>query len=292
MNSSRGMLLGAVAVLLALLLGSSLFVVQEYETALLLRLGKIVAADFKPGIHFKVPFIQSVVKLDGRLQTLDAKPEHFATSEQRFVVVDSYVKWRIDDASLFYRSTNGGDMLTASRRLSERVNAALRDEFGKHTINEVISGERAEIMQVLTGKADKNASDLGIKVVDVRIKRIDPPARTRNRIYEQMRTDREKQARKLRAEGAQVAEKTRAEADREKTEILAKAYGDAQKIRGEGDAKAANIYAKAFQQDPEFYAFWRSLKAYRKAFGDGRGVMVLNPDSEFFRYFRNRKGTE
>ncbi len=289
MNSPKTLLLAGLALVLLLVGSASLFVVQEYQTALLLRLGKIVASDFEPGLHFKLPVIQTVQRFDKRLQTLDAKPEHFLTSEKKFVVVDSFIKWRIADTAQFYRSTRG-DALTAARLLGERINAALRDEFGKRTIHEVVSGERTEIMEKLTRKADENAADLGVEIVDVRIKRIDFPPEISNRVYERMRTERERVARELRAQGAEAAEKIRAEADRQKTEILARAYREAEEIRGQGDAEAAAIYAKAFSQDPEFYAFWRSLKAYRRVFGEGRDLMVLDPGSEFFRYFKTQQG--
>jgi len=291
MNSPKAMLYAGIAIVLLLVGSASLFVVQEYQTALLLRLGKIVDSDFKPGLHVKIPVIQTVEKFDARLQTLDAKPEHFLTSEKKFVVVDSFIKWRIDDTAQYYRSTRG-NMSTTSRLLGERINAALRDEFGKRTINEVISGERTEIMEKLTKKADENAADLGVEIVDVRIKRIDFPPEISNRVYERMRTERERVARELRAQGAEAAERIRADADRQKTEILAEAYRKAEEIRGKGDAEAADIYAKAFSKDTEFYSFWRSLKAYRRVFSGGQSMMVLDPESEFFRYFRNRQGSQ
>ncbi|WP_456376586.1 protease modulator HflC [Thiolapillus sp.] len=289
MNSPKMMIAAVVAVALLLLASTSLFLVQENQTALLLRLGKIVDSDFKPGIHFKVPVIQTVERFDKRLQTLDAKPEHFLTSEKKFVVVDSYIKWRIDDTAQYYRSTKG-NMMTTSRLLGERINAALRDEFGKRTIAEVISGERTQIMDELTRRADESSSDLGVEIVDVRIKQIDFPPEISNRVYERMRTERERVARELRAQGAEAAERIRADADRQKTEIIANAYRESEEIRGKGDAEAAGIYAKAFSKDTEFYAFWRSLKAYRDVFSRGQNMMVLDPDSPFFRYFRNRAG--
>ncbi len=289
MNSPKMMIAAVIAVVLLLLGSTSLFLVQENQTALLLRLGKIVDSDFKPGIHVKMPVIQTVERFDKRLQTLDAKPEHFLTSEKKFVVVDSFIKWRIDDTAQYYRSTKGS-MMNTSRLLGERINAALRDEFGKRTISEVISGERTQIMDELTRKADENASDLGVEILDVRIKRIDFPPEISNRVYERMRTERERVARELRAQGAEAAERIRADADRQKTEIVATAYREAEEIRGKGDAEAAGVYAKAFSRDSEFYSFWRSLKAYRKVFSRGSSMMVLDPDSPFFRYFRNRAG--
>jgi len=289
MNSPKTMIAAIVAVVLIILGSTSLFVVQENETALLLRLGKIVDSDFKPGLHVKMPVIQTVERFDKRLQTLDAKPEHFLTSEKKFVVVDSYIKWRIDDTAQYYRSTKGS-MMTTSRLLGERINAALRDEFGKRTISEVISGERTQIMDELTRKADESSSDLGVEIVDVRIKRIDFPPEISNRVYERMRTERERVARELRAQGAEAAERIRADADRQKTEIIANAYRESEEIRGKGDAEAAGIYAKAFSQDAEFYNFWRSLKAYRNVFSRGGSMMVLDPASPFFRYFRDGAG--
>lgn len=291
MNSPKMMLFGGIAFVALLVASASLFLVKENETALLLRLGKIVDSDFEPGLHVKLPVIQAVERFDKRLQTLDAKPEHFLTSEKKFVVVDSYIKWRIDDTAQYYRSTKGS-MMTTSRLLGERINAALRDEFGKRTIKEVVSGERTEIMGELTRKADENASDLGVEIVDVRIKRIDFPPEISNRVYERMRTERERVARELRAQGAEAAERIRADADRQKTEIIADAYRQAEEIRGTGDAQAAAIYADAFSRDAEFYDFWRSLKAYRNVFADGQSMMVLDPGSEFFRYFRDLRGGE
>lgn len=277
--------------LLLMLASASFFIVHEQQLALLLRLGEITDSDYKPGIHFKTPLIQNVRFFDKRIQTLDAQPERFLTVEKKFVVVDSFVKWRIADVAQYYRSTRG-DINTASRLLGERINAALRDEFGKRTIQEVISGERAEIMQELARKADQDASDLGIEIVDVRIKKIDFPTEISNRVYERMRTERERVARELRAEGAEAAERIRADADRQKVEISAEAYREAEQIKGEGDGEAARIYAEAFEQDPEFYAFWRSLNAYKEVFGQGGSMMVLDPSSEFFRYFNNQKGSD
>lgn len=291
MNSPKMMIAAGIAVVLLLLGSTTLFLVQEHQTALLLRLGKIVDSDFTPGIHIKMPVIQTVERFDKRLQTLDAKPEQFITIEKKFVVVDSFIKWRIDDTAQYYRSTRG-DLMTTSRLLGERINAALRDEFGRRTITEVVSGERGEIMEELTRQADEGASDLGVEIVDVRIKRIDFPPEISNRVYERMRTERERVARELRAQGAEAAERIRADADRQKTEIIATAYREAEELRGKGDAQAAGIYARAFSTDSEFYSFWRSLKAYRKIYSQGSSLMVLDPGSPFFRYFRNKAGDQ
>lgn len=291
MNSAKPILISAVVIVLLLVASASLFVVPEQQTALLLRLGKIVDSDFEPGLHVKVPVVQNVVLFDRRIQTLDAKPEHFLTSEKKFVVVDSYVKWRISDVAQYYRSTSG-NINTTSRLLGERINAALRDEFGQRTIREVVTGERTQIMDELTRQAGEGASDLGVEIVDVRIKKIDFPPEISNRVYERMRTERARVAREVRAEGAEAAERIKADADRQKTEIVAEAYKQSEVIRGEGDALSAKAYANAFSQDAEFYAFWRSLNAYRDIFASGGSMMVLDPESEFFRYFSNKMGNE
>ena len=286
MNAGKGLFALVLIGVLAAVGSSSLFVVQEQQLALLLRLGEIVDADFKPGLHFKVPLIQDVVKFDKRIQTLDANPERFLTIEKKFVVVNSYAKWRISDVAQFYRSTRGSADAT-SRLLSARINAALRDEFGKRTVQEVVSGERTEIMATLARNANEQAADLGVEIVDVRVKQIDFSEDISENIYERMRTERHRVAAELRAQGAEAAERIQADADRQRIEIVADAYRQAELLRGEGDAGAADIYAKAFAQNGEFYSFWRSLTAYRDVFSDGGSMMVLDPDSEFFRYFKS-----
>ncbi|WP_078120634.1 protease modulator HflC [Thiosocius teredinicola] len=288
MNSGKGIVILIVLALLVVIGSSSLFVVREAQLALLLRLGEIVDADFKPGLHFKVPVIQEVVKFDKRIQTLDANPERFLTIEKKFVVVNSYAKWRIADVAQFFRSTRGSAD-TASRLLAARINAALRDEFGKRTVQEVVSGERTEIMATLARNANEQAADLGVEIVDVRVKQIDFSDDISENIYERMRTERHRVAAELRAQGAEAAERIQADADRQRIEIVSNAYRDAELLRGDGDAQAAEIYANAFESNPEFYAFWRSLSAYRDVFKDGGSMMVLDPDSEFFRYFGTEK---
>jgi len=285
MNSGKGMLALVLIGVLGFVGSASLFVVQEQQLALLLRLGEIVDADFKPGLHFKIPVIQDVVKFDRRIQGLDAPPEQFLTVEKKFVVVNSYAKWRIADVAQFYRSTRGSSD-TASRLLSARINAALRDEFGKRTVKEVVSGERAEIMATLAKNANENAADLGVEIVDVRVKQIDFTDNISENIYERMRTERQRVAAELRAQGAEAAERIQADADRQRIEIVADAYRQAELLRGEGDAGAADVYARAFEQNAEFYSFWRSLTAYRDVFSGGDSMMVLDPNSEFFRYFK------
>lgn len=282
------------AMVLVLIVGiigfNSLFIVNQWETALKLRLGEIIDADYKPGLHFKLPIVNNVVKFDSRIQTLDTRPERFITAEKKFVIVDSYAKWRISDVAQFYRST-GGSSANTSRLLSERINTALRDEFGVRTIQEVISGDRREIMQLLSRNADEQASALGVEIVDVRVKKIDFPPEVSSSIFDRMRTERERVARELRAQGAEEAQKIRADAERQRTEILADSYRDAEIIRGEGDAQAADTYARAFQSNADFYAFWRSLTAYRDIFANGSDMMVLEPDSEFFRFMKQKTGT-
>jgi membrane protease subunit HflC len=277
--------------LLVLIVGmvvySSTFIVSQWELALRLRLGEIVAADYEPGLHFMVPIINNVKKYDGRIQTLDAQAERFLTLEKKDVIVDSFVKWRIANVAQYFRST-GGDINMTSRLLSERINTALRDEFGKRTIQEVVSGERAEIMALLTKEADEKAAELGAEVIDVRIKQIDLPPEVSESVYGRMRAERERVARDLRAKGSEAAERIRSEADRQRTVLLAEAFREAEILRGEGDAKAAETYAKAYNQNQDFFKFYRSLDAYRKVFRSGSDVMVIEPDSEFFRYFNQQ----
>ena len=289
MNSSKSLFV-LIGILAVVLLGfSSFFVVQQEQLALRLQLGEIKDSDYDPGLHFKLPLVQNVVFFDKRIQTLDAQPQRFLTVEKKFVVVDSYIKWRVGDVAQYYRSTRGS-LIATSRLLADRINAALRDEFGKRTVQDVISGERTAIMQTIAKEGDELASDLGVEIVDVRVKRIDFPEDISDSIYERMRTERQRVAAELRAQGAEAAERIRADADRQRTVIVADAYRDAEQIRGEGDAKASDIYAKAFERDADFYSFWRSLGAYRNVFGPGGSVMVLDPDSEFFRYFKERNG--
>ena len=273
-------------IVLALIVYASTFIVNQWEVALRLRLGEIVSSDYEPGLHFLVPVLNNIKKFDGRIQTLDSRPERFLTVEKKDVIVDSYAKWRITNPGQFYRST-GGDSGRTARLLSERINTSLRDEFGKRTIQEVVSEDRLELMQVLTKEVDRQAAELGIEVVDIRVKKIDLPPEVSESVYERMRAERERVARDLRAKGSEAAERIRADADRQRTVILADAYKLSEELRGEGDAKAAEVYANAFNQDRDFYSFYRSLNAYRNAFGQGGDMMVLQPESVFFRYFKD-----
>ena len=282
------LLIPAAAVLVVLVYAST-FTVNQRQVALKLRLGEIVRTDYKPGLHWMVPLINNVKKFDARIQTLDAQPQRFLTIEKKDVIVDSFAKWRISDAGQFYRATGGSRDKTA-RLLSERINTSLRDEFGKRTIKEVVSGERAEIMALLTKDIDAKAAEFGVEILDIRVKQIDLPPEVSESVYDRMRAERERVARDLRAQGGEAAERIRAEADRQRVVIIADAYKEAEQTRGEGDAKAAEIYASAYNQDAEFYSFYRSLNAYKNSFNNRSDVMVLQPDSEFFRYLNNKGG--
>lgn len=273
---------------LALVIYASAFIVNQWEVAIKLRLGEIVDSEYKPGLHFMVPLINNVKTFDARIQTHDSRPQRFLTVEKKDVIVDYYAKWRITNPGQFYRST-GGDSTRTARLLAERINTGLRDEFGRRTIQEVVSEDRYQLMDELTKEADRQASELGIEVVDVRVKKIDLPPEVSESVYERMRAERERVARDLRAKGGEAAERIRADADRQRTVIIADAYKVAEEARGEGDAKAAETYAKAYNQDRDFYSFYRSLNAYRAAFGQGGDMLVLQPDSDFFRFF-NKTG--
>ncbi len=275
-----------VPLLVALLvLSQSVFTVDQREQAILFRLGEIQRSDFKPGLHFKFPFINNVKFFETRLLNLDADPERFLTSEKKDVIVDSYVKWRIADVDAYYKAT-GGDIRRAGLLLYQKINDGLRAEFGKRTVQQVVAGERSEIMDIVTENANRDAKSLGMVVVDVRTKRIDLPPEVSNSVYERMRAERERVARNFRSRGAEAAERIRADADRERTVILADAFRDAEMVRGAGDAISAQIYASAYDRDREFYSFYRSLNAYRNSFGNGKDLMLLSPESDFFKYFK------
>ncbi|MCY1265056.1 Modulator of FtsH protease HflC [compost metagenome] len=281
-NKSLFALIGGVVV--ALLLWSSLYIVSQTEKAVLLQFGRIVEADVQPGLHFKIPYVNQVRKFDARLLTLDSPTQRFLTLEKKAVMVDAYAKWRVADAERFYTATSGMKQI-ADERLSRRLEAGLRDQFGKRTLHEVVSGERDALMADITASLNRMASkELGIEVVDVRVKAIDLPKEVNRSVFERMSTEREREAREHRAKGSELAEGIRADADRQRRVLLAEAYREAEETRGDGDAKAAAIYAKAYGQDQEFYSFHRSLQAYRESFANKGDVMVLDPNSEFFRY--------
>lgn len=277
-----------IAVLLVVMVGSkSLFIVKETERAVMLRFGEIVNPDVKPGLHFKIPFVNTVRKFDGRVQTLDARPASFLTLEKKRLIVDSFVKWKISDPAKYYTSISG-DLYQASERLSNNIEDKLRNQFGERTLTEVVSGEREALMDAVIKDLSKQASQqFGIDIIDVRVKRIDLPPEVSSSVYERMRTERQRLAKDLRARGKELAEGIKADADRQRTVIMANAYRDSQETRGKGDAKAAQIYAEAYKKNPEFFAFYRSLQAYRDAFKGEGDVMVLKPDSEFFQYMNN-----
>jgi membrane protease subunit HflC len=279
-------LLLIIALVAALLLANSAYVVSEGQVGVLFQLGRIQRSDIGPGMHLKLPMVQDVRLFDQRILTLDATPERYLTSEKKDVNVDFFAKWRINDVRLYYTTTLG-DELGAQQRLSPILQEALRNQISQRTLRETVSDARSTMTKTLVDNANEAAKTLGIEIVDVRIKRIDLPEEVSESVYNRMRAERARVANELRSQGTEVSETIRANANRERQVILAEAERDAQRLRGEGDAEAASIYAEAYSADPEFYAFHRSLEAYRRAFADGEGVLVLDPDTEFFRYFEN-----
>jgi membrane protease subunit HflC len=288
MNGLVKVVIALVAV--ALIASSSLFVVSETERGVKLRFGRLIEADIQPGLHYKLPFADQVRIFDARVLTLDATAASFFTIEKKRLIVDSYAKWRIANVEAYYKATGGVESV-ANSRLANRVNNGLRNEFGSRTLREVVSGERDALMRSITDELNATVLDsLGIEVVDVRVKRIDLPDEVSSQVYRRMTAEREKEARELRSTGKEKAEVIRAAADRERTIELANAYRDAEQTRGDGDADAARIYAAAYKKDSEFYSFMRSLTAYKAAFANKGDVMLLEPDSDFFRYLNNQSG--
>ncbi|NVK39524.1 MAG: protease modulator HflC, partial [Gammaproteobacteria bacterium] len=260
------------------------------ERAIKLRFGEIIEDDIQPGIHIKVPMIDNVKKFDARILTLDARPERFLTAGKKFLIVDSFVKWRIENVRDFYKATSG-DRWRAASLLANLVNDGIRAEFANRTVQEVVSGERDELMVHLTKVLNEQSeSQYGIKILDTRVKGIDLPEDLMNNVYRRMSAEREREARELRSQGKELAEGIRADADRQKTVLVAEAYRESEVTRGEGDAKAAAIYSKAFNRDPEFYAFTRSLKAYEETFNGQEDVLLLKPESDFFKYMKKSSG--
>lgn len=280
----------AIILLIALsIANSTLYVVKEIEGAVKLRFGKLVQTDIQPGLHFKMPFADDVRKFDKRVLTLDTKPESFFTVQKKRLIVDSFAKWRIVDVDTYYRAT-GGDELVGMNRLSSRVNDGLRNQFGTRTLHEVVSGERDQLMLDIKDDLNENVREsLGVEVVDVRVKRIDLPDEVSEPVYRRMTTEREKEARELRSQGKEQAEKITSSAEREQTILLATAYSESEKTRGEGDAEAAATYANAYTQDAEFYAFSRSLEAYKQSFKDKNDVLLVDPKGDFFKYLNDSK---
>ena len=286
MKTGLNFVAAAIAALLVLL-GTSIFTVDQRQHAIIFQLGEVRDVIAEPGLYFKWPMIQNVRYFDKRILTLDsAEPERFITSEKKNVLVDSFVKWRIVDPKLYYVSV-AGDEARAKTRLSQTVNAGLREEFGKRTVHDVVSGERDKIMEDMRVKADLDARKIGVQIVDVRVKRVDLPTEVSESVYRRMEAERKRVANELRSQGSAEAEKIRADADKQREVIVAEAYRDAQKMKGEGDAKAAATYAQAFNQNPEFYAFYRSLEAYRNSFKSKSDIIVVEPNSDFFKYMKS-----
>tara|TARA_Y100000389_G_scaffold56826_1_gene52765 strand:- start:74 stop:943 length:870 start_codon:yes stop_codon:yes gene_type:complete len=275
---------------LTLVATSTLYVIQETELAVKLRFGRLIETNIQPGLHYKIPFVDKVRKFEARVLTLDADPASFFTIEKKRLIVDAFSKWRIVDVDVYYRST-GGNFLVAQERLASRVNDGLRNQFGARTLQEVVSGERDQLMKNLADKLNLTVRQtLGVEVVDVRIKGIDLPSEVSEQVYRRMKAEREKEARILRSEGGEQAEKIRADADRQKTILLANAYRIAEETKGQGDAQATSTYADAYTKNPEFYAFIRSLNAYGQSFSNKGDVLLVDPKSDFFRYLNSQKG--
>ena len=278
-----------VAGLLLVGIGLSAFTVNQRELAIKLQVGEVVRADYEPGLHFKIPVFQTIRKFPKRILTISDRPERIFTAERLALQVDFFVKWRIVDPVQFYTST-GGALLVANNRLSEIIKNAIVTEFGKRSVQEAISVERVELMRDMLETAKETAQGLGVELVDVRVKQVEFPDDVRNSVYQQMREERARVAAERRAQGAEIAEQKRSAADRQRTVIIADANRDAQIIRGEGDARAAETYASAYSQDPEFYAFYRSIDAYRNSVGKSGDILVLDPNNEFFRYLNRSSG--
>lgn len=278
-----------VGIAIALIIGSmSVFSVNETEKAILFKFGEIVKYDYEPGLHVKIPLINNVKKFDARILTLDTKPERFLTAEKKNVIVDSFVKWRIGDVKTFYTAV-AGDIDQANLRLEQIIKDAFRGEFSKRNIKQLVSAERSVIRNVLIGTAGPLASELGIKIIDAQVRRIDLPDEVSNSVYRRMEAERARVASEFRSQGAEAAERIRADADRQREVKLANAYRDAEKLRGEGDAKSAEIYAKAYGEDSEFFAFYRSMTAYQKMFKRPGDRVIIDPNSDFFKYFKKEQ---
>jgi membrane protease subunit HflC len=285
MNQSKLLALVGIILLVGIIVHSTLYSVDEREKVIVVRFGQVLRHDDGPGLHVKSPFLDETRYFDSRLLTLDAEPQRFLTIEKKYVVVDSFVKWRIDDA-LKYFLTVGGQESEARRRLEQVVNSSLRDEFGKRTVHDAISTDRHKIMDILTANADREARKFGIVVADVRIRRVDFPDEISQKVYQRMKTERLRIANELRAQGAEAAEKIRADSERQREVLLAEAYGRAERVRGEGDAKATDLYGKAYGRAPEFFSLYRSLNAYKESFSKKEDIMIVDPSSDFFRYMK------
>jgi membrane protease subunit HflC len=284
---SRSNLLGTLIFFGFIVLSNAVYVISETQRGVLLRFGEVVETDLTPGLHFKTPFVNSVRKFDGRILTVDSTPERFFTQEQKQLIVDSYAKFRVVDTAKYYTATSGEEFRAAAL-LSQRINDDLRNQVAGRSVQEVVSGERDQLMEAVKARLNETVlTELGVEVIDVRVKKIDLPNEVSQSVYRRMNAEREKEARELRSEGKEIAEGMRAEADRKVTVIEAEAVRDAEIIRGDGDATATRIYADSFNRDPEFYAFTRSLNAYQQTFANGSDIMLLQPDSQFFQYLRD-----
>ncbi|MDD2737408.1 MAG: protease modulator HflC [Methylomonas lenta] len=275
--------IGALLVVLSM----SVFTVSETQLAIKFQLGEIVEYDFKPGLHFKLPFINNVKKFDARILTMDSTPERFLTAEKKNVIVDSFVKWRIGDVKTFYTSV-GGDANQANIRLDQIIKDSFRSEFSKRDIKQLVSTDRSIIREALITNVSPHALKLGINIVDVQVKRIDLPNEVSSSVYQRMEAERARVAREFRSQGSEAAERIRANADKQREIILANAYRDSEVLRGEGDARAAEIFAKTYSEDIEFYGFYRSMIAYKQSLGKAGNIMVLEPDSDYFKYFKHQ----
>jgi len=277
-----------IVALVFVLINLTAFTVNERELAIKLQVGEVVQSEYNPGLHFKIPFIQTIRKFPKRIMTINERPERIFTAERLAMDVDFFVKWRIVDTVNFYIST-GGSFRVANDRISEIIKNAIVTEFGKRSVQEAISVERAELMRDMLATATTTAEGLGVELVDVRVKQVEFPDDVRNSVYQQMREERGRIAAERRAQGMEVSETKKSTADKERTIIIANANKESQITRGEGDAKAAEVYANAYNQDPEFYAFYRSIDAYRNSIGHSNDIMVIDPDNEFFRYLNKSK---
>jgi modulator of FtsH protease HflC len=284
-RSGAAVVIGAI--ILLLVIAMSAYTVDQRRAAVKFQLGEVIAVQTEPGLYFLVPFIQNARLFDTRIQTLESRdPERFLTSENRNVLVDSFVKWRVVDVRLYYISVRG-DPLAAESRIAQTVNDALRAEFARRTVHDVVSGERDKIMSTVAEKVDQDVRRIGVAIVDVRLKRVDFVPEISSDVFRRMESERKRAANQERAQGQAEGERIKAEADRQRQVIVAEAYRDAQKVKGEGDAQASRIYAEAFQRNPEFYSFYRSMEAYRQSLRSRGDVLVLDPSSEFFKYFKN-----
>lgn len=278
--------LSSILAILIIAASSAIYIVDEREQAILFQLGEVVDVKTSPGLYFKIPIAQNVRYFESRILTMDTEePERFITSEKKNVLVDLFVKWRIIDVKQYYISVRGDEAL-AQTRLAQTVNSSMRDEFGNRTVHDVVSGERDKIMEIMRQKANIDAKNIGVEVVDVRLKRVDLPQEVSDSVYRRMEAERKRVANELRSTGSAEAEKIRADADRQREVIVAEAYREAQKIMGDGDSQAAATYANAFQKSPEFYSFYRSMEAYKQAFKSKTDILVLEPSSDFFKYIK------